>query len=119
MSKRPSDQRGMMDFFRSKNFRINVENEDEAIEEDPLPLDQGTELAIDDDESSEDCETEHTAGSQPVLPETSNEFGLSDGSSNRTTLDIGEVSNPFMISDEDRIKVLRGLQLPPPVLFHQ
>ena len=111
MSKRPSDQRGMMDFFRSKNIRINVENEDEAIEEDPLPLDQGTELAIDDDESSEDYETEHTAGSQPVLPETSSEFGLSDESSNRTTLDIGEVSDPFMISDEDRIKVLRGLQL--------
>ena len=35
---------------------INVENEDEPIEEDPLPLDQGTELGIDDDELSEECE---------------------------------------------------------------
>ena len=38
----------MMGFFRSKDIRINVENEDEPIEEDPLPLDQGTELGIND-----------------------------------------------------------------------
>ena len=101
MSKRPSDQRGMMDFFRSKNIRINVQNDDEPIEEDLLPLDQGTELGI--DESSE----EHTAETQPALPEpalleTSDEIGL---------LDIGEVTNSIMISDHDRIRVLRSLQL--------